>query len=105
MMNCDICKRQINVGRRIVDNGIKYICSTELDLFKCKLIQIEHFEESVKEERRKNEEYLKKHGKLVSCNNGHSFYTYAPYDSYPGCDECPECGEYIQDDYDIEKEK
>lgn len=106
-MICEICKRPIKLGKRIFDNGIKYICSTEHDLFKCKLIQIENFEESVKEERRKNEEYLKKHGKLVSCTNGHSFYTYFHCETYPGCDECPECGEYVQHDYaaDIEIEK
>jgi hypothetical protein len=97
-MNCDICKRPIKVGKRIIDNGIKHICSSEHDLFECKLIQIEQYENSVKEERIKHEEFLKNNGKLVSCSNGHSFYTVFPYESYPASDECPECGEYVHDD-------
>ena len=96
------CKRYIANGRRIVDNGVKYICKNDKDVLICNIRNpVENYETDLYEQRQK---YLKQNGAThIRCSCGHSFYTDFPMETEPGCESCSKCGILHHDNDKLKK--
>ena len=97
-MKCIECDREISIGRRILFGGIKYVCSTDSDVEKCKEIQ----KQKRIEELENDPIYIQQKSTPpnAKCNNcGHEFFSCFPMESLPPCDNCPKCKSLVYDDY------
>lgn len=96
MVICDNCGAAIFYGRKILHNGIKYVCATEYDVNICKQIQkdqlrkaeIKHNLETVL--RRSNDNNVS----IINCNCGKTFYTNYELETCPPKTQCPYCNTY-----------
>jgi hypothetical protein len=104
MKKCHYCKRDIVNGRRIVEDGVKYVCKNDEDVIICNNIRNpvdENYDTVLYEQ---SQQHLKQNGAThIRCSCGHSFYTDFPMESDPGCDSCPKCGIYHYDNDKPEK--
>lgn len=93
------CDREITIGRRTLFGGIKYVCSTEADIVKCKEIQTQKRIEELNKEPLQEPLVVGKalNAKCLKCN--HEFYSFFPMESLPPCDHCPKCKSLVYDDH------
>lgn len=92
MKTCYYCKQPIAKGKRILEDGIQYICQEDADVQRCNEIR------GIKKEEKKVFDYAanqldiqQKGGKLIHCDCGTDFYTLFPIEIHPACDHCPVC--------------
>ena len=91
MKKCFYCNRQILNGSRIIQDGIKYICNNN-DIKICNDIRINKIENKKLHDYNKLQQYGGKHINCINCSCGISFYTNFPIETFPPCDDCPNCG-------------
>lgn len=88
---CDICSKTINTGKRIANNGIKYICSNKEDLSYCLIYQNKIENKILSDLKYEYKKKLELFSKEVNCNCGTVFKTDFPMESCPPCASCPNC--------------
>lgn len=93
MKTCIYCNREITIGKKIINNGVQYICSNEEDVKICNEIKEAREESKRNAIFNANKIYIKQiGGEHVSCRCGNSFYTNFPIETSPPCGICPYCG-------------
>jgi hypothetical protein len=91
MKTCYYCDRGIIHGKKIIDNGIHYVCQNN-DTQICNNI-IKHKEETKKQDYIQLQTNIKQNEAAeIKCDCGNSFYTDFPIETFPPCDDCPYCG-------------
>jgi hypothetical protein len=92
MKTCYLCNREIENGKKILNNGIQYVCSNSDTI--CKKIQQTINDAKSKLNFTEKQEQIKNSGgTLINCSCKKSFYTLFPLETDPPCDYCVYCGE------------
>lgn len=90
MKSCFYCNRPIANGTKIIYNGIKYVCKNDEDIQICDNVKNNKMKENTRQSMNiPNLQY--ETNSLIHCSCGTSFYTYYPIETYPPCDDCPNC--------------
>lgn len=92
MYTCKNCNRQISIAKRISDNGIKYLCSSDEDVKKCLEIMREKEQQHFDEEQLK----LSKIDGIHKCNYCNKYFLhFSITETYPERYSCPFCNLYF----------
>ena len=98
MKTCYLCNKEIKTAKRIIDNGLKYMCISEEDTVSCSLHKSEMAKIEEKEKKTKEQNDIIKNGYLVKCRKCENlFYTdfeikIRPENPYS---ECPCCNSIV----------